>query len=283
MGADDITIAERIRAQLHRFTPTERRAAHSLLANYPVAGLETVAEFARRATVSAPTILRFVGRLGYSNYPEFQRALRDELDKQGQSPLAKSSYGGAEPDGSGPNAAFCGALIDNLQTTFSHISEPEFHTVANLLGDRHRRVGVIGGRMSDALARLFAAHLAVVRPGVMHLDGQPSNWRDLMVDYGPRDIVVVFDIRRYQEDLTALAEIAAGRGATIILLTDQWLSPVSRHARHIFSARIEVPSRWDSMTSLLGIAEALLAAVTEGRWEEASRRIAMIDSFRRLP
>ncbi len=33
----DHTIGERIREDMHRFTTTERKAAHVLLANYPVA------------------------------------------------------------------------------------------------------------------------------------------------------------------------------------------------------------------------------------------------------
>ena len=40
-----------------------------------------------------------------------------------------------------------------------------------------------------------------------------------------RNSVVVFDLRRYQKDTIALAEAAGKRGATIVLVTDPWLSP----------------------------------------------------------
>ncbi len=120
----------------------------------------------------------------------------------------------------------------------------------------------------------------MVRGGVIHLDGQIANWRDQLVDLGSRDIVVLFDIRRYQDDLFHFAEAAAGRGLTVILFTDQWLSPITRFSRHIVSARVAVPSRWDSMTAMLGLVEALLAAVTEMTWEDASRRIEAIDASR---
>ena len=42
--AGEKTVAEMIRAGLGRLTPTEKRPALALLANYPVAGLETVTE-----------------------------------------------------------------------------------------------------------------------------------------------------------------------------------------------------------------------------------------------
>ena len=76
----------------------ERRAAQALVANYPVMGLKTVAEFSAQAGVSSPTILRFVARLGFGNYAEFQATLQDELAAQLQSPLSARAATG---DGSG--------------------------------------------------------------------------------------------------------------------------------------------------------------------------------------
>ena len=75
-------LLEDIRDRLDEFTATEKKAAHALLANYPMQGLGTVAQFAEAAGVSSPTILRFVGRLGFPGFAEFQRKLRGELESQ---------------------------------------------------------------------------------------------------------------------------------------------------------------------------------------------------------
>ena len=56
------TVAEGVRAVLGDFSASERKVARSLLAAYPVAGLETVAQLAERAGVSPPTVVRFVSR-----------------------------------------------------------------------------------------------------------------------------------------------------------------------------------------------------------------------------
>lgn len=277
---DDLTIAERIRTELDRFTPTERKAAHMLLANYPVAGLETVAELARRANVSAPTVLRFVARLGFSGYPDFQRSLREELDKQGQSPLAKARFESAGPAASAPLDRFRAALVENINETFRHVPATEFDAVVGALTDVRRPLHLLGGRFSDAMARYMAVHLKVVRPGVSHIGGQAANWRDQLLDMGTRDVLVVFDIRRYQDDLAGFAAQAAERGVTIVLFTDQWLSPIARHARHLVATRVLVPSRWDSMAAMMGLAEAVIAAATERLWDGASRRISLSDAMR---
>jgi DNA-binding MurR/RpiR family transcriptional regulator len=72
-------------------TPSERKVARALLAAYPVAGLETVAELARRAQVSGPTVIRFAAKLGYERYPDFQQALKNELLARESTPAAQIS------------------------------------------------------------------------------------------------------------------------------------------------------------------------------------------------
>ena len=83
-------VAELISDRMDAMPVSERRAAQALIASYPVIGLKTVAEFSQAAGVSSPTILRFVARLGFQNYPEFQAALQDELAAQLQSPASRA-------------------------------------------------------------------------------------------------------------------------------------------------------------------------------------------------
>ena len=56
-------------------TPTERRLSAALMADYPFAGLDTIQSFSDHAHTSPPTISRFVTKLGFNGYQDFQRAL----------------------------------------------------------------------------------------------------------------------------------------------------------------------------------------------------------------
>ena len=276
------TVAEAIRAGLHELTATEQKAARTLLAGYPVTGLETVAEFARRASVSAPTILRFVAKLGFDSYPDFQRALRAELNAQLATPLAKRDIP-QQPAATGSDAfleRFRSALADNLAQTFAHLPGGEFEATVKLVAQTRGQIYVIGGRFTDGLARYLSAHLRIVRPGVIHLAGQADNWRDQLLDMSRKDLLIVFDIRRYSEDLARFTAAAASRNAPIVLLTDQWLSPIAAHARHVLAARVAAPSNWDSTVAILGLAEALVAATTEALWESARPRIDALERMR---
>jgi DNA-binding MurR/RpiR family transcriptional regulator len=101
-----------------------------------------------------------------------------------------------------------------------------------------------------------------------------------MIEIGRRDVIVVFDIRRYQDDIVALSEAASKQGATIVLLTDPWLSPIARVARHVLPAHVTAPSNWDSCAGLLLLVEALVSAVTSRLWTTAKARMEAVERLR---
>ncbi len=257
----------------------ERRAAQALIANYPLMGLKTVAEFSHAAGVSSPTILRFVSRLGFGKYPEFQATLQQELAAQLQSPASRADLPAAGRP-RGETSAMVDAALDNIRETLSHITDKQLGDIVKLLSGRRVKVGLVGGRFTDPLARYMAAHLAIIRPGVVHMAGQESNWRDRLIDMGKGDVLLVFDIRRYQDSLTRLAEKAHQRGLHIVLFTDQWLSPIARLARHVVAGRTAVPSPWDSSAALMVVAELVIAELTRALELESSRRIKAIEHLR---
>jgi DNA-binding MurR/RpiR family transcriptional regulator len=272
----NIGIAGLIAERMDSLPAGERRAAQVLIANYPMTGLKTVAEFSAQAGVSSPTILRLVSRLGFQNYAEFQARLQDELAAQLQSPLSRATQGA--PDDDAP--PFLAAVIQNLHETYRHFSEKQMAAIVRTLTNTRGKVFLIGGRFTDPLAAYMASHLAIIRPGVLHLTGQESNWRDRLLDMGKNDVVVIFDIRRYQESLLRLAEAANKRGTQVVLFTDQWLSPVTRFARHVVAGRTAVPSAWDSSASLFVVAEMLIAEITRRLENESAQRIREMENLR---
>jgi DNA-binding MurR/RpiR family transcriptional regulator len=220
-----------------------------------------------------------VDRLGFKGFPDFQKHLREELEAQIKSPLAKASPQ-SQQNNTSPLARFAEAVLDNLKATVGNIAPAEFDAVVALLSDRKRRIHFTGGRFTGAIARYAAVHLRIVRSDVDVIESEAALWRDQVIEIDKRDVIVVFDIRRYQDDIIALAEIAAEQGASIVLLTDQWLSPVARVAKHTLPAHVEAPSNWDSSAGLLLIAETLIAEVTKQLWETAKPRMEAIERLR---
>ncbi|MRX49954.1 SIS domain-containing protein [Paracoccus sp. S-4012] len=273
------TMLERLHAASRALTPAERQLAAHLRRNYPVAGLVSITRLAAEAGVSSPTVLRLVHKLSFRGYPEFQSALRDELAAQLVSPLAKHErWSGAAPEGHVLNR-FAAAVAGNLQATLAQVDPGDFDATAALLADPERRVLAVGGRITHALADYLCTHLTVIRPGVQLIANAASGWPPAMLDLKRGDVLVAFDIRRYESAVGSLASMAAEHGAEVVLFTDQWLSPAASHATHVFPAHVEAPSAWDSNSVLMVLVETLLAAVQALTHDETRARMARLEEL----
>lgn len=277
-------LSERIRLKMQDFPPSEKRAAHVLLGYYPFAGLETVADFAARASVSSPSILRFVARLGFSGgYPEFQKHLRDELEAQLKSPLNKSTVPPNLPRPHGsptPLHSLAATVMENIQATLDALTPSEFEALLDLLCQEKRRVYLVGGRFTGPIARFAEAHLRIIRSGVDYLDPHSPLWRDRMIDISRKDVILAYDIRRYTPETLQCCEAAAARGATVVLITDEWLSPITSVAHHVLPVHINTAMTWDSYGAILLVTEAIISAMTQRLWPTTEKRMQIVEDLR---
>ncbi len=275
----NLTIEERMRAALPDLTRAERQLATHILRHYPVAALGSITALAKAAEVSTPTVVRLCQKLGFRGYPDYQAGLRTEVEAMLVSPLAKHDrWAGGVPDTHILNR-FADAVVANLQATLSQIDHAEFDASAVLLADRSRRVYAMGGRITHAMADYFVTLMKVVRSDVTLLSDMSNTWPPALLDMKPGDVLLVFDIRRYENSVLQLVELAVEQGAEVILVTDRWISPAAAHARHTMSCHIEAPSAWDSTVSVLVLVETLLAAVQTLTWGETEGRLKRLETL----
>lgn len=272
-------IEDRLAQRFDTLTPTERTLAGHLMRHYPVAGLASMPQLAKEAGVSAPTVLRLVQKLGFRGYPEFQTQLRAEVEARLESPLSKQARWTNGVPRTHILNRFADAVLSNLTATLGRINHAEFDTCADMLAEPQRRILVAGGRITHALANYLVTQLGIVRPDVLALPALSNAWPPALLDLRPGDMLIVFDIRRYESAILQLSEMAHEQGAEIVLFTDPWVSPVSSHARFRFSAQIEVPSAWDSSSALMVLIETLLAAVQERTWPQTQARMEQLEEL----
>ncbi len=274
-----LPLDEQLRAALPELTRAERQLATHVLSHYPVAALGSITILAKAAQVSTPTVVRLAQKLGYKGYPDFQAALRGEVEAMLVSPIAKHDrWAGGVPDTHILNR-FADAVMSNLQATLGQIDHAEFDAAARLLADPARHVFAMGGRITHSMADYFTSLMTIVRPQVTLLSDSSSTWQPALLDMQARDVLLVFDIRRYENAVLQVAEMAKERGAEIVLITDRWISPASTHASHTLACHIEAPSAWDSNVSLMVLVETLLAAVQDLTWEVTEGRMKRLEEL----
>jgi DNA-binding MurR/RpiR family transcriptional regulator len=277
----EFLIGELVRQRMGTLSASERRLAQVLLAFYPVAGLESLTRFAERAGVSPATATRFITKLGLRGYPEFQDSLREELQARLSSPLARFEL--AAPGHSSDSVLHdsFATFEHSLRTSLDMVSEHDFEAVVDLLSSSRGRILALGGRVSAFLARYLASQLHLIRGGVELIDPERSNPADHLVDLGRRDVLVVFDYRRYQSDTINSARVAASQGSTVVLLTDPWLSPAAASSKFVLVTGVQTTvAPFDSMVSAVGLTEALIAGVLSRLGESAHARMRRLDELR---
>ncbi len=273
------TVSDVINARFDTLTRAERQLAKSLLDNYPVSGLGSITTVAENARVSTPTVARMVQKLGYKGYPDFQSHLHQEVEATISNPLTKHDRWASNAPGTHILNRFADAIMSNLRQTLSDIDVAPFDNVATLLSERKRGLYFVGGRITGALAEYFFTHMQVIRPNTTLLSSNSSAWPQYVLNMNPGDLLIIFDIRRYEQEMVNLAAAARRRGAEIIVFTDQWATPAAKHAKYTFRVQIEAPSAWDSSVVTLFIVEALIEAVQSSTWDETSERMKTLEGL----
>lgn len=258
-------VAEAIRRRLGECSPAERKVARVLLAAYPSAGFETVARIAERAGVSGPTVVRFANRLGFRGFPDFQQALRDELEQRDASPLSLYQATGFAGRGGSPAEELLSSSAESLSAsvreTFAALPPVDLQQAVDLLADTKRRQLLTGGRFSGLHARYLGLHLLQVRPDVQLLPEGAVERAAVLASGGRRDVLTVFDFRRYEPALLDLARLVSKRGGKVILITDGWLSPVSAVADVVLPCQAPATTPYDSLVPALAVVETVLTGV----------------------
>ncbi|MGJ8617989.1 MAG: MurR/RpiR family transcriptional regulator, partial [Sulfitobacter sp.] len=242
-------------------------------------GLGPLSALAADANVSVPTVARMVQKLGYKGYPDFQTELREELRAKVKSPIAKhDTWAEAAPSGHMLNR-FTDAVIDNIRLTLGQIDPNEFDTACSMVADQSRHLFIVGGRITHTLAEYFFLHMQVIRPNLTHVQSTSNTWPHYLLNAKAGDIFVIFDVRRYENNILKMAEMAHERGAKIILFTDQWRSPVHHLADISLSCRIIVPSAWDSAATTMLLAETMISSVQNLNWSETKERMEALENM----
>jgi DNA-binding MurR/RpiR family transcriptional regulator len=274
MNEVPLRVVERLRRVRNELAPAEQRVVEALLVDYPMAGLGSVAELAARAGVSAPTVLRLLGKLGFSGYPEFREQLRGEVAARLFSSAAV--YPAAEAER--PLARAESAYTDAVRETFHGLHDADVERAVEGIADPAVRVLCAGGRFSATLATHLAWYLQTLRPGVEEVPPGSGYRARSLLSVDERSVLVVFDFRPAQSETVEFATVAAERGARVLLVCDRTLSPIAPEADVVLPVAVGGPPPFDSMVGGLMVVETLVAAVAARLGDTARQRLGEFEA-----
>lgn len=235
-------ILEKIVDIRNQLTPKGRILADHVIKMPRKVVFMTTRELAKSCNVSEATVVRFVSRLGYGTYSQFQQALRDYVDTE-STLLERLDMTNSEMPGSERFRRVIFQEMDNLKQLFKTLDMEILERVIHMLKNCPE-VYVIGSRMSYMFAYYMGWSLTRIRKNVSILKGSDTTTLDWLGMAHPECVVVIIATSRYPNELIKTARYAMRLGIKLVLITDSAKCPLIQFAHESLIA----PSRYIPFT-----------------------------------
>lgn len=263
--------------QLEGMTPSEKKLATLFRKEYPHLAFDNLTDIGSKAGVGKATVTRFVQRLGYLNFYEFSKTLREEVVQHMDSPLQRLNMLTNEASPSAdPDEIFSRYLdsaIQNLQRTKELHSGRHFATAVDLLADTKRPLFLMGAVSAEGLMSYFSLMLSYFRDNVTLLNGNVSTMSHRITKLSPEAVLFTFSYDRYPKITGTAMRVFRQAGCETILVTERRSSPLLRHTTVPIIVEAEGPGMLKSRCAGLAAMEALLAALTPRFTDKITRRL----------
>lgn len=262
-------------------TDSEKKLASVFEAGYPHIAFKNLAEISAQCGLSKATVTRFIRRLGYADFKDFNRQMKEEVSQELASP--KRYYAANSPTISASPPAHLlerhfNAAMTEMGQTLAQLDRTEFTRCAALLADEKRPLYLMSTASSAPLIEYFYILLHYLRGNVHLLDGDISTLPHRVTDAGSDAVLVLLAISRHPRSSMHIIRHFRELGAETIFISNRQSGMIARYARHTFYVYTDAGTLFRSRASSLVLIEAFLSAVAAERGE-LSARYEVIDKL----
>ena len=240
-GANASAILGQIQRARSGLSPAERRVADHVLAHPRAMLNDPVAEIARAAQVSQPTVIRFCRSLGCEGLSDFKLRLASGLT--GTVPVTHTQVTGDDSILE-LGTKVLGNTASSILQVRDHLNRDSIDRAVALLTGAGRvdcfALGYGGAAVQDAQYKFLRLGL----PSGSYVDPRAQALAAQVL--GPGDVAFIISSSGRKDELLAVADAAHGRGASVIAVTASQ-SPLARKADvalivdHVEDADLHLP------------------------------------------
>lgn len=249
------------------FSKGQKRIADYIVAHYDKAAFMTAAKLGVKTNVSESTVVRFSTELGFDGYGKLQRALQDIVRRK-LTAVQRIEVTNDRLDGKDIVRNVLNSDIDMIKTTMETLSHTDFEKSVEAIKNA-KKIYILGVRSSATLALFLSFYLNMVFDNVKLVDASGSS--EILESFyriEDDDVCIAISFPRYSKSTVSALRFVASRGAKIITITDNELSPTAKLADYKLLARSDMASFVDSLVAPLSLINALIVATTLDANEE---------------
>lgn len=257
-----------IKSNFNSFSKGQKRIAQFIIDHYDKAAFMTAAKIGERVDVSESTVVRFATTLGYSGFPEMQKALQVLIKNK----LTTVQRIGLNDDVYSDNLKLHKKILKNemnsIRYVFDHFDMEALDKATELILNTNR-VFVLGLRTSSTLANYLGFYLDVALDDVKVLNNSGVNsLYEEIIRINEDDLLIVISYPRYSKTTIDAARFVKEHNAKIVAITDTEESPVYALADASLLAKSNIVSFVDSLVVPLAIINNLIINISLREKEE---------------
>jgi len=254
--------------------PGSERALADRVLEYPnEVLLYSATELADRAGASKAAVSRFVKRLGYGDFREMQREIR-QAQMTGD-PIFLSAVPGG---GQSSLSRHLERDMASLRETIEQIDATQVEEVSQKILSA-RRVVCLGFRNSYVFAHYLRRQLILIRPDVSLIPGAGQMLMEDFGDLGPDDLLITVGLRRRSAQLARAMELFRDRGVPIAYFTDRRAVRTREFANWVFACQVRGTSLFDSYVGVVSLLNFLATRTYHASGPKGRKRLSELEGM----
>ena len=263
----------------HGFSKGQRVIAKYILENYDKAAFMTASKLGKTVNVSESTVVRFAAELGYDGYPEMRKALQDMI-RNCLTSVQRIEVARGLLENQDILTAVLTSDIEQIKITMEETKRDDFQRAVDAIVNADH-IYIFGLRSSAALASFMGFYFNLLFENVRVVnENSVSEVFEQILRISKNDVFIGLSFPRYSKRTIKAMRYAKDRGANVIGITDNSLSPIAKLADTALCARSDMVSFVDSLVAPLSLVNALIVATSaKAKGQELTTEFARLEAI----
>lgn len=246
-----------IQNSYYKFSKGQKVIAQFIIDHYDKAAFMTASKIGETVDVSESTVVRFASALGYSGFPELQKALQ-VLIKNKLTTVQRISLDEDIQDTEELHKKVLKNEIDNIRSVALELDSIALDEATNLIFNANR-IYILGLRTSFTLANYLGFYLDVMLDNVKVLNNSGINSIfEQLIRVKENDLLICISFPRYSNRTLDAVKFAKEQKCKILAITDTKESPFYSLADVSLLAKSNMVSFVDSLVAPMCLLNSLI-------------------------
>jgi DNA-binding MurR/RpiR family transcriptional regulator len=235
-----------IKSNYYKFSKGQKQIAQFIIEHYDKAAFMTAAKIGETVDVSESTVVRFASTIGFSGFPDLQKALQ-VLIKNKLTTVQRIGLDEDDEDTDKLHKKIIRNEMNNLRLLMEDVNIAGLEKATELILNA-KKVYILGLRTSSTLANYLGFYLDVILDNVKVLNNTGVNsLYEEIIRVKETDVLIVISFPRYSNMSIDATKFVKEHNAKIIAITDTEASPFYSMADVALLAKSNIVSFVDSL------------------------------------